>query len=178
VSVRLCHKSEFYRNGCTDRAGFLHSVYPPLISYTVSQENSCIFKNKGTSLWKVVPNSELNQFFCFFTTARRSSQVLINFYLCDRRPSPVYYAGRPPLFTTPSAWTHGVARFVCDSWDLCLYRSNSICLICCGFVMHVQAVQQNPQGIRNKSKQVWISICCGLVAAPQPNTTRTHQEMR
>ena len=61
LSVCVCHKSEFYRNRWTNRAGFGTGAYFHL-AYTVFKGNSGIFKNKGTSLWNFVPNSGLIKF--------------------------------------------------------------------------------------------------------------------
>jgi len=58
-SVR--HKSVFYRNGSTNRAGFWHVSFLPPVLHCVSG-NSVISKNKGTSLWNFVLNSGLRRF--------------------------------------------------------------------------------------------------------------------
>ena len=61
VRVRVCHKSVFYRNGWTNRAGFWHMNFlqPP---YTVLKRNQVISKNKGSSVWNFVLNSGLRKF--------------------------------------------------------------------------------------------------------------------
>jgi len=56
VSVSVCHKSVFYQNGWTNRAGFGTGASFHL-SYTVFYRNIGVFKNKGTSLWNFDPNS-------------------------------------------------------------------------------------------------------------------------
>jgi len=57
LSVRLsaCHKSVFYQNGWTDRAGFFCVEASFDIFYTVLQGSFRISKNNGTSLWNVCP---------------------------------------------------------------------------------------------------------------------------
>ena len=57
----VCHKSVFYRNGWTNRAGFgMWASFHPF--YAVLKGNSVISKNKGTSLWNFVLNSGLRKF--------------------------------------------------------------------------------------------------------------------
>jgi len=65
----LCHKSEFYPSGWTDRACFWHRGYPARILYTVLGGNSGIFKHKSNSLWNVVPNCEFSRFYLTYWTA-------------------------------------------------------------------------------------------------------------
>ena len=58
------HKSVFYRNGWTNRAGFWHVSFLPHATflYTVLKGNSVISKNKGTSIWNFVLNFGLIKF--------------------------------------------------------------------------------------------------------------------
>ena len=61
VCPYVCHKSVFYRNGWTNRAGFgMWASFHP--SYTALKGNSVISQNKGTSLWNFVLNSGLRKF--------------------------------------------------------------------------------------------------------------------
>ena len=56
--VSVCHKSAFYQNGWTNRAGFWHgSLLRPILYYFIRK-----FKNKGTSLWTFPPDSGLSKF--------------------------------------------------------------------------------------------------------------------
>jgi len=50
----------------------------PRLSCIMFEGNSSISKNKDTSVWNFVPDFELSQFFCFFSTACRyhSSTIL------------------------------------------------------------------------------------------------------
>ena len=59
--VCACHKSEFYRNGLTNRAGFCMGASFQL-SCTVLKGNSGIVKTKDAFLWNFVPNSGLEKF--------------------------------------------------------------------------------------------------------------------
>ena len=55
VCLSVCHKSEFYRKGWTNRAGFgVGASFRP--SYTVLKGNSGISKNKGIFLWNFFRN--------------------------------------------------------------------------------------------------------------------------
>jgi len=57
VSMSVCHKSEFYRNEWTDRAGFWHVGFIRPMLHCVLRKFR--YLQKGTSLWKFVPNSGL-----------------------------------------------------------------------------------------------------------------------
>ena len=57
-SVR--HKSVFYRNGWTNRAGFWHVSFLPPVLHCVKKFG--YLQNKGTSLWNFVLNSGLRKF--------------------------------------------------------------------------------------------------------------------
>ena len=56
--LSVCYKSEFFRNGWTNPAGFgMGAFFHP--SYTALKGNLGISKNKSTALWNFVPNSGL-----------------------------------------------------------------------------------------------------------------------
>ena len=60
--VCVCHKSVFYRNLWTNRAGFWHgSFLRSILVYTALLGNLGASK-KGTSLWSFSPNSGLTNF--------------------------------------------------------------------------------------------------------------------
>ena len=64
VSVSVRHKSVFYRNGLTNRAGFgtgasFHLSYITLNGNSPKSPKWKISKNKGTSFWNFVPKSGL-----------------------------------------------------------------------------------------------------------------------
>ena len=63
LSVRLSvrHKSVFYRNGWTNRAGFWHLSFLPPVLHRVKRKFG-YFQNKGTSFWNFVQNSGLRKF--------------------------------------------------------------------------------------------------------------------
>jgi len=56
TTVCVDHKTVFYRNGWTDRAGFRCRGFLDLF-YAVFLGNSGISRNNGTSLWNFVLNS-------------------------------------------------------------------------------------------------------------------------
>ena len=58
-SVR--HKSVFYRNGSTNRAGFWHVSFLTPVLHCVKRKFG-YFQNKGTSLWNFVLNSGVRKF--------------------------------------------------------------------------------------------------------------------
>ena len=60
LCLSVCHKSEFYRNGWTNRAGFWHVSFLPPVLHCVKK--SVISKNKGTFLKNFVLNSGLRKF--------------------------------------------------------------------------------------------------------------------
>jgi len=61
LSVR--HKSVFYRNGWTNRAGFWHvSFLLPVLHCVKRKYGYGYLQNKGTSLWNFVLNSGLRKF--------------------------------------------------------------------------------------------------------------------
>jgi len=81
------HQSESYRN-----------AYPVTLHAVTASGNLVIFKNKGTSVWKIVPSSELSQFFCFFfATTRGQSHELST---VRSRTSSLCHTERPRLFIT------------------------------------------------------------------------------
>ena len=50
----VCHTPVLYRNGCMDRCDFFAYRFPPIsVLWKLGY-----LKNKGTSLWNVVPNYE------------------------------------------------------------------------------------------------------------------------
>ena len=59
--VSVCHKSMFYRNGGTNRAGFWHVSFLPAVLHCV-QRKFRYLQNKGTSLWNFVLNPGLRKF--------------------------------------------------------------------------------------------------------------------
>ena len=67
LSVSVCHKLAFYRNGWTDRAGFWHVTWlvgfvRPILHRAIRKFS--YLQNKGTFLWNFVLNSGLRRF-CF-----------------------------------------------------------------------------------------------------------------
>ena len=61
VSVRVCHKSVFCRDGWTNLAGFWHVSFLPPVLHCVKRKFGYL-QNKGTSLWNFVLNSVLRKF--------------------------------------------------------------------------------------------------------------------
>jgi len=61
--VSVCHKSEFYRNGGTNQVGFWYGSFLPPILHCVKRKFVYFEKNKGTSLWNLVPSSGLRKLF-------------------------------------------------------------------------------------------------------------------
>ena len=55
LSVSVCHKSVFYRNGWTNRAGFWHLSFLPAVLHCVKRKFGYL-QNKGTSVWNFVLN--------------------------------------------------------------------------------------------------------------------------
>jgi len=62
--VSVCHKSVFYRNSWTNRAGFWHGSFLSPILYRVKRKFGYL-QNIGTSLWNFVPNYTDLEKFCF-----------------------------------------------------------------------------------------------------------------
>ena len=62
----VCHKSAFYRNGWTDRAGFCRgSFIHSFIRFTVSKRSSDIYRNKVyTHLWNFLSQTRGLRKFC------------------------------------------------------------------------------------------------------------------
>jgi len=58
----VCHKSEFCRNGWTNRAGFWHVSFLPPVLHCVKRKLVYLHKNKGTSHWNFVLKSGLRKF--------------------------------------------------------------------------------------------------------------------
>jgi len=115
-SVSVCHKSVFYRNGWTNRAGFWHgSFLRPILHCVV--KNSGSFENKGISLWNFAPNSGLRKFrhsisiieACYQLSSRKvdAQSVIIwaavgqldNTSELRRSTTVVYYSDRQALST-------------------------------------------------------------------------------
>jgi len=77
LSVFFCHKSELYRNGWTNRAGFWHRSFLSPFLYGVKRKFRYL-QNKSTSLWNCVPNSGLRKLFgisivetCYWLSSRK-----------------------------------------------------------------------------------------------------------
>jgi len=102
VCLSVCHKPMFYWNGWMDRGGSRHWGHPRLILHDVATEFG-ITKNKGTSIWNFVPNSERSRFFCFFRHGTSTVASAVNLV----RPSQVYHTERSSLFTTRWSWRRG-----------------------------------------------------------------------
>ena len=105
VCLSVRHKSEFYRNGWTNRAGFgMWASFHP--SYTELKGNSVISTNKGTSVWNFVLNSGLRKFHhgisivenCYQLSSRKvDAQSVIN-WAVDKSIIPPSSDARPLLF--------------------------------------------------------------------------------
>jgi len=74
LSVCVCRKSVFYRNGWTIWPGFWHGSFLPPILHCVKR-NLCYLQNKGTSLWNSVPNSGLRKFCRGMSIAERAVRL-------------------------------------------------------------------------------------------------------
>ena len=61
VTVSVYHKSEFYRNGRTNQAGFWHGGFLSPIQHCIVRKFGYL-QNKGTSVLNFVPNSGLRKF--------------------------------------------------------------------------------------------------------------------
>ena len=102
VHVSVCPSQvEVQSNGWTDWVGFWHRSYPLLFLKCVVSQCRCLQKINGTSLWNLIPESELSQSFCFFSPRHVNCAVVVN--LVDQLLSPVHHAERPPLFTPQCA---------------------------------------------------------------------------
>jgi len=59
--LSVCHKSVFYRNGWTNRAGFRHVSFLPPVLHCVKRKFGYL-QNKGTFLWNFIQNFGLRKF--------------------------------------------------------------------------------------------------------------------
>ena len=108
----VCHISEFYRNGRTNRAGFWLFSFD--LSYTVFLGNS------GTSKMRVLPSGTLLQTLDLENSRRRVDGIVIK----TRR--------RSSLWTTP-VMVERRGRTRVAYYTSVLQPSNSITSFCCGF---------------------------------------------
>ena len=74
LSVSVCHKLAFYRNGWTDRAGFWHVTWlvgfvRPILHRVIRKFS--YLQNKGTFLWNFVPTPDFDNFASAYRSSKR-----------------------------------------------------------------------------------------------------------
>ena len=126
--LSVCHKMT--ADVLIETAKLIELVFgssAPWVHHTLCYIKSClnIARNKGTSLWNLVPNFELSRFFCFFATACRPTQVLVT-----HRPSQAVH------LCYMSTNTQSVMRFLSDCHHLPL-TCNMTILLLTGLVLMV-----------------------------------------
>ena len=110
VCLSVCHKPEFYRNVRTDCCVCRQRGYPSLC---------CMGIRVPTRVRVLLCDGSLSQTLILADISFFRHGTLIVASVVDMvRPSQVYHAERPPLFTKHTGRTQSVAWFVCDSWDL------------------------------------------------------------
>ena len=137
LSVRpsVRHKSVFYRNGWTNRAGFWHVSFLPHVLLCVKRKFGYL-QNKGTSLWNFVRKSRLRKFrhsisiveTCYQLSWRKvDAQSVINWASELRRSTTIVYrTDRQALSTARFCRTGQLAT--ADTWfGTC--RTSSFCIV-------------------------------------------------